>query len=295
MPVPNRATTGAAIETADPLEEHPLFFSAAKERLYGVFHDAHAAFGHNQVLVFCHSLGVEHMVTQRMAALGARAAAKAGFAAFRYDSRGHGDSTGDPKDVTFSDLVDDACAAADHARKLSGATRIIWVGVRFGCLIAAAAMDRRNDAAALGMWEPLHEGSEYFRFAIRTMLFCQLAQGRRTGTTVDDQLKRVEADGVLPAVGTYLYRALWGSASDANLERSLEKWSGYTLVAQVQRRPTLSTSNQRLQSDIEQRGGKVKVGLISQEPSWSMLPLVRPQWTSEALLAVTTEWLDGLE
>jgi pimeloyl-ACP methyl ester carboxylesterase len=295
MPWPDQARPNTAIETADSQEERPLFFSTPQGPLYGAFHYAQAAFGHNQVLVFCHSLGVEHMMTQRMEALGARAAVKAGFAAFRYDSRGHGDSTGDPKDVTFGDLVDDACAAADHARTLSGATSIIWVGVRFGCLIAAAAMDRRNDAAALAMWEPLHEGGEYFRFAIRTMLFCQVAQGRRSGTTVDDQLKRLEADGVLPAVGTYLYRALWRSASDANLERSLEKWGGDTLVAQVQRRPTLSTSNHRLKSDIEQRGGKVTAALISQEPSWSMLPLVRPQWTNEVLLAVTRDWLHGLE
>jgi hypothetical protein len=35
--------------------------------------------------------------------------------------------------------------------------------------------------------------------------------------------------------------------------------------------------------------------LTSQEPAWSMLPLVRPQWTSDVLLAATTEWLHGLE
>ena len=100
---------------------------------------------------------------------------------------------------------------------------------------------------------------------------------------------------MLPAVGTYLYSSLWRSARDADLNRSLLNWSGDTLIAQVQRRPTLSASNQRLQSDIEQRGGKVRMALISQEPAWTMLPLVRPQWTSEVLLAATTEWLRGME
>ena len=235
------------------------------------------------------------MVTQRMEVLGARTAAKTGFAAFRYDSRAHGDSAGDAKDVTFTDLVDDACAAADYARKLSGATRVIWVGIRFGCLIAAEAMARRDDAAALALWEPLHLGSEYFRTAIRTMLFCQVAQGKRSAETIDDLLKRLDAECMLPVVGTYLYSALSRSAHDADVGRSLLHWSGDTLIAQVQLRPALSANNQRLRSEIEQRGGKATVALIRQEPAWSMLPLVRPQWASEALLAATAEWLHGME
>jgi pimeloyl-ACP methyl ester carboxylesterase len=230
-----------------------------------------------------------------MEALGARAAAKTGFAAFRYDSRAHGDSAGDAKEVTFTDLVDDACAAADYALKLSGASRVIWVGVRFGSLISAAAIARRNDAAGLALWEPLHQGSDYFRAAIRTMLFCQVAQGRRSVATANDLLNRLEAGAALPVVGTYLYSALWHGAHDAELCRSLLKWGGCTLIAQVQHRPALSVSNQRLRSEIEQRGGKVSVVLIDQEPSWSMLPVVRPQWTSDILLAATQEWLDGME
>ena len=100
---------------------------------------------------------------------------------------------------------------------------------------------------------------------------------------------------MLPVVGTYLYRALSRSAHEADLGRSLQNWGGDTLIAQVQRRLTLSASNQGVRSVVEQRGGKVTVALISQEPAWSMLPLVRPQWTSAALLAATTEWLHGLE
>ena len=283
------------IESANSYQEHPLFFSSASEALYGVFYAPEKAGRKDRVLVFTHSLGIEHMVTQRMQVLGARVAANAGFAAFRYDSRAHGDSTGDPRDMTFSDLVDDACAAADYAYKLSGASKVIWVGVRFGCLIAAEAMSRRDDTAALGLWEPLHQGGEYFRAAVRTMLFCRVAQGKSSGATLDDQLKQLETEGMLPVVGTYLYRALWGSVRDQELSRSLLNWSGQTLIAQVQRRSILSANNQRLLAEIEQRGGKVTAALISQEPAWTMLPLVRPQWTSDALLTATREWLDGME
>ena len=263
--------------------------------LYGVFHPTRADRQPDCVLVFCHSLGIEHMVAQRMQALGARAAVNAGLAAFRYDSRAHGDSAGDPANTTFADLVDDACAAADYARRVSGASRIVWVGVRFGCLIAASAIARRDDAAALALWEPLHQGSEYFRAAIRTLLFCQVAQGKRSTATVEELFSRLEAEGTLPIAGTYLYSALMREAKAADLERSLQNWAGATLLAQIQRRPTLSTNNERLRLAVERRGGKVTVALVSQEPAWGMLPLVRPQWTSDSLLDATTEWLHGLE
>jgi len=295
VPCQNLKIEQSNMRRAGRAGERPLHFTSSGRPLYGAFHPAAIAGCKDRVLVFCHSLGIEHMVTQRMVTLGARVSANAGFAAFRYDSRAHGDSAGDLKDVTLTDLVDDACAAADYARELSGASRIIWVGVRFGCFIAAEAMARRDDAAALALWEPLHQGDDYFRATVRTMLFCQLAQGERPSATSDDLLKKLETGGVLPIVGTYIYHPLYRTAHAADLSCSLQNWGGDTLIAQVQRRPALSAKNERLRSEIQQRGGRVKVALIGQEPAWSMLPISSPQWTSESLLADTKEWLYGLE
>jgi pimeloyl-ACP methyl ester carboxylesterase len=275
-------------------DELPLFFESSSYPLYGVFHTPEAGRSTDRVVVFCHSLGVEHMASQRMEVLGARMAAKAGFAAFRYDSRGHGDSGGDPENVSFRDLVTDACAAANYARSLSGASKVIWVGVRFGCLTAAAAISSRDDAAALSLWEPLHTGDEYFRAAIRTTLFCNVAQGKRSGGSVDDLLLRLQEGGVVPVIGTYLYNALRSSALNIDLGESLKDWSGDTLIAQVQRRSVLSGSSQRLHLELQQRGARTTVILIKQEPSWSMLPLVRPQWTNDNLIDATREWFRGL-
>src|SRR6516225_2479097 len=115
--MPELAATSTAIDSVSSYRELPLFFASASGALYGVFYAPDVGGRQDRVLVFCHSLGIEHMVTQRMEVLGARAAAKAGFTAFRYNSRAHGDSAGDPKDITFTDLVDDACAAADQARE----------------------------------------------------------------------------------------------------------------------------------------------------------------------------------
>jgi pimeloyl-ACP methyl ester carboxylesterase len=275
--------------------ERPLYFSSTGRPLYGAFYPAETAGRKDGVLVFCHSLGIEHMVTQRMEVLGARVAASAGFPVFRYDSRGYGDSAGDSEHVTLADLVDDACAAADYARELSGASRIIWVGVRFGCFIAAEAIVRRHDAAALALWEPLRQGDGFFRSALRAMFFCELAEGKRPDATIDDLLKRLETGGALPVVGGYIYHPLYHTARAVELSRSLQHWNGDTLIAQVQHRPMLSATNDLLRVEIQRRGGKVRVALISPEPVWGIPPMQHPQWVSEPLLAATKEWLNELE
>lgn len=293
--MPELITERPAIRLERPRNGCPLFFSSAGRPLYGAFHPAGGGLSKDEVLVFCHSIGIEHMITQRMEVLGAIAAAELGFPAFRYHSRGHGDSAGDARDVTLADLVDDACTAADNARKLSKASRIIWVGIRFGCFVAAEAIVRRSDTAALALWEPTHRGDDYFRTAIRSLLFSKIAEGKRPGVTADYLLKQLEDGGVVPIVGTYLYHALYRSARQAELTQSLKDWGGDTLIAQVKRGTALSPANERLRDQIQQLGGKVMVALISQEPAWSMLPLSRPQWTSESLIAATKEWLHGLE
>jgi alpha/beta superfamily hydrolase len=289
--VPQIITERQAIKRGSTTGEFPFYFSSAGRPLYGAFHPAS---GKKQALVICHPVGTEHILTQRIEVLGARAAANAGIAAFRYNARAHGDSAGDPRGLTFADLVEDACAAADLARELSGASRIIWLGIRLGGLIAAAAISERDDAAAVAFWEPVHCGADYFHSLLRATFFTQLAKGRRGNGTMEDMVQRLETDGEVPVVAGYAYRALYQSVKDATLQRSLD-WGGNTLIAQVQRRPTLSADNKNLQSKIEQRGGNVTVACIREEPPWSLLTVAKPQWVSEDLLNVTKEWLDGLE
>jgi len=286
---------GTHVRRVGATGERPLFFPSAGRPLYGAFHPG--KIGKEQVVVISHAIGTEHMLTQRIEALGARALASAGFPAFRYNARAHGDSAGDPRDLTLTDLVDDACAAADMARELSGAAHVVWVGLRFGCLVAAEAICRRDDAYAAALWEPLHRGTDYFRSLMRATFFTHVAKGRRPKGTVDDMLEQLGRNGEFPVVGGYVYRALYSSASGADLKRSLQNWDRSTLIAQVQRRRTLSGDNELLRSAIDKRGTgkKVSVALISEEPPWNMMPVVKPQWTSEGLLNATREWLNGLE
>jgi pimeloyl-ACP methyl ester carboxylesterase len=274
--------------------ECPLFFTSGQRPLYGVFHPAGSAGLNDYVLVVSHAIGTEHMLTQRIEALAARSAAATGIPAFRYNARAHGDSAGEARDLTFEDLVEDACAAADMARQLSGASRIIWLGVRLGCAVVAAAIRRRPDTCALALWAPVHRGEDYVRSMLRATFFTHVAKGGRPNLTIEGMLEQLEHKGQFPVVAGYVYRAFYRSVKEVDLCETLD-WGGQTLIAQVQRRSAPSADNERLQAEIQSRGGKVTSICIREEPPWTMLTVVKPQWISDELLSATKEWLNGLE
>ncbi len=275
------------------MRSEPLFFPSHGRPLFGMFCQPVAKGLSPVALVACHSVGLEHAVTSRMLALGARRAAALGYPALLYHSRGHGDSGGDFADVTFESLLEDALCAGAHARERSGASRIVWLGLRFGSLIAAEAAAQCRDTAALVLWEPVHRGADYFRQFVRGLLFAAVARGTRSGTTVNEVLERVEREGRVDIHASYLHAMLYRSTRGIDLAQSLREWSGPTFIGQVQPRLNLSAENAALVTALKGRNAKVGVTLIREDPGWQF-PLWRVPWTSTALLDETGAWLDEL-
>lgn len=244
------------------------------------------------MLIHCHTIGVEQVTSYRAEVRNAQAAARLGFPVLRFHARGHGDSAGDFAGVTLASLVDDALAAAAHARMLSGSRRVIWLGVRFGALVAAEAVRREGEAAALVLWEPVHRPPDYFRSMLRGMLYSQVAQGRRPDASVDDLLASIARDGHIDVHGYYLHRALFDSAREANLTTSLAGWGGPTLLCQIQVRQRLWAPHAALAQALEGRGAAVKSAQIHAEPGWHFVS--NPPWLGEDLVERTAEWLDAL-
>ena len=271
--------------------ETPLFFSSHDRPLYGVYH-APAAPGRDTVVVHVHGLGVEQVTTYRAEVLCARALAAAGHPVFRYHARGHGDSSGDFAAVTLDTLAEDAGAAADEGRRRSGASRVAWLGVRFGALAAARALARRADTAGLALWEPVHVGHDYFRAMLRAMLFSQVAAGVRPDRTADQLLADVEEKGAVDVHGYYLHRAVVRSARDAKLADELGAWSGPTFLAQLERRAALSPPSEALLAGLRARGAGTRAFLHREDLGWHYTQ--NPAWECPPLVDATREWADAV-
>jgi len=275
------------------LSEQPLWFDSHGDvPLYGVFHRAHNRPRARTVALFCHSLGLDHLVTWRMEVLAARALAARGYPAFSYHARGHGDSAGSFADVTFQTLVEDALAASEQARRMAGASEIRWIATRFGALVATAALRRRTDTAGLALWEPVHRGVDHFHALMRRRLFFEVANRYRPSLTVDEMVSQLAREGELPLAAEWLHDRLYRSTLTADLARSMEDWRGPTMLAQVQKRQAWSNDNAALLAALRDAGAPVTAVAIVEQPTWENP--AEPWWTSPRLGEETIGWLDGM-
>jgi len=278
--------------TAAP--ETPFFFAVQGIPVYAVLHDAAANRSGAPVVLHVHGLGVEQIALYRQEVLAARAAAALGFPVLRYHARGHGDSAGASADVTLETLVADARAAADEAKRRTGATRVVWLGVRVGAMVAALAggpRSGRDDAAGFILWQPVLKPAEFFRQQLRTMLFSRVAGGHRPDATVDELLARLDAEGALDVFGYTLQRSLVQSFADTSLAALLDGIRVPVLLAQVDARTRLAPPYAQLVETL-QVGARVTTATIHSEPGYQLIS--NPAWQSDALTRATAEWLDAL-
>lgn len=262
--------------------------------VYAVLHDAAPGRPSTPVVVHVHGLGVEQITLYRQEVLAARAAAANGFPVLRYHARGHGDSAGASADVTLASLVEDARAAADEAKRRTGRSRVLWLGVRMGALVAAlagGAGSGREDAAGFVLWEPVARPAEFFRQQLRMMLFSQVAGGKKPDATVDQLLARLASEGALDVLGYTLHRSLVESFEGANLLDALAGAHTPVCVAQVQTRAKLAPAHAQLVEALEGTG-HVATALVQTEPGYQLMS--NPAWQSDRLTRVTVEWLDAL-
>ncbi len=272
--------------------ETPFFLESDDRPCYAVSHAPGRARAGAPVMVHVHGLGVEQLTLYRQEVLVARAAAAIGVPVLRYHARGHGDSAGDFADVSLPRLVADARHAADEAKRRSGATRVVWLGVRFGALVAAEAARGRADTAGFALWEPVLRPVDHFRSQLRFLLFSRIAGGVRPEATADQLLAQARAGGEVDVNGYLLHRAILESSEGASLAASLEGVRVPVLLAQVQQRAKLAPGFEALAAALQAGGAPVTTALVHEEPGYQNI--ANPAWESPPLTRAIVEWLDAL-
>ncbi len=265
--------------------EERRYFESDGRPLYGAIYRAERPGA--PIVLFCNSFSENHC-QGRAEAVAARIIAANGYSAFLYHPRAHGDSAGDPEDVTFEDLIDDAVNAATCARSRSGASQIVWVGVRFGALVAAHAIRRITDSTGLALWEPVLSARDYFLKSMRHVRYYEMSQGDRPLLTVDQMSERLKREGKISLLGFDLYRKFLDSAQDADLLDALQPWRGPTLIVQFQKHSRLSREHNQLRETLVRRGLSVRAVLHRDSDGSD------PWWTPEDIARQMGDWLDEL-
>ncbi len=285
------SVSGSGLAAEGPLlnGEDPFFLEVEGCPMWAVFHPStSAAPGPGTAALIVPALGVEQLTGYRSEVLLARALARLGIPTLRFHPRGQGDSGGDAAEVTLDRLAADARAVRAELERRAGVRPLVAVGVRLGALALARALGGSPAPRALALWEPVHEPAAYFRDLMRSVLFAEVAKGRRSGATVETMRETLARDGLVDVLGYPLHRALVETAGQG-LAASLAGWSGPTLLAQIDSRRSLARPHAEFAAALAARGVPVEVREVRSEVSWFFLQ--NPAWESSELVSATADWI----
>lgn len=139
----------------------PIAFGPRERRLFGIYHMAQAAPARPAV-VLCNAFGQEAIRAHRFQRALAERLARAGHPVLRFDYFGTGDSMGDDADGDLDGWCGDIHVAHQELRRLTNASRLVWIGMRLGGSVALRAThDAPTDLAKLILWDPVLDGPRY--------------------------------------------------------------------------------------------------------------------------------------
>ena len=164
---------------------------------------------------------------RRVAAVGARALAEAGWNVLQMDLLGCGDSDGDFGDATWEAWLDDAVAACTWLASNVAPASWLW-GMRAGALLAVQCAARLESQSNLLVWQPVLSGSQHLTQFLRLKSAGEMLGGAeeragtqslrdslRAGATLEIAGYRLSAglaDGLENAVfdlGSFQGRVVW--------------------------------------------------------------------------------------
>jgi pimeloyl-ACP methyl ester carboxylesterase len=138
-----------------------FYFGTSEQPLLGVYHEPHRTPRREVSVLLCPPFGHEYVRAHRALRNLAELVSVAGYAAFRFDYSGTGDSGGTDA-VGVAQWLRDIALAVDEVKETSGRPRVILVGLRLGAMLAALVAEAsRSDIERLVLWDPVVVGAAH--------------------------------------------------------------------------------------------------------------------------------------
>ena len=139
-----------------------LHFGASGRELFGLYHAAGEGAGRAPAVLLCNAFGHEEIRAHRIFRVLAERLAIGGSPVLRFDYGASGDSAGDESEARLEHWQADILAAHQELRDMSGANRVVWIGLRLGAALATrAAAAQPVGLAGLVLWDPVIDGRAY--------------------------------------------------------------------------------------------------------------------------------------
>ena len=232
---------------------NPIFFGRAPKSLFGVYHPPKAAQARTAGVVLCYPFGQEYMRAHRAFRQMALLLSKAGFHVLRFDYYGTGDSSGETDDVSLTQWVEDAGAAADELKETAEVQRVAFVGLRLGAAVAALAAAERSDVDQVVLWDPAVRGADYLAEILE----------ERTDS-VGNSRSSVTQEGTAGVMGFPITELLRADLEQLDLNRAGAPAGSGRLVIASHDRPEY----ERL-GKMQPPGAKARYEVVPSEGNWN--------------------------
>lgn len=160
----------------------PFFLEGASGALFCIYLTPESATPLGGIL-YLHPFAEEMHKSRRMAALQARALARAGYAVLQVDLTGCGDSAGDFGDATWDAWRNDASSAHTWLATQVAGPITLW-GLRLGASLAVDIAPTLSRISRLLLWQPVLSGEQFLTQFLRIKLASEmLSEGQaQTGS-----------------------------------------------------------------------------------------------------------------
>jgi pimeloyl-ACP methyl ester carboxylesterase len=243
------------------------------------------------LLTVCSSLFAEQHTDYRREVRLARMLASAGLAVARFHYRGFGNSA--PTSASLDAFTRDALDVNLAAQRLTSVSRIAFLGVGVGSLVASRALLAHPEAPLL-LWKPVVDGERFFRDFFRARLIAATRVGGTRPGTTDELLARLVNEGHVDVMGFTVATSLYDSLIASRLTETLPRHPRRILVQPF--RGARATGVERLAEDWRACGCLVDVQPVKlAEDPW-FIPdgaavAASILATEEQLMANARDWL----
>lgn len=217
-------------------------------------------------VVYVHPMAEEMNKARRMAALQARAFARAGYAVLQIDLLGCGDSSGDFGDAGWGDWVDDVVAAVDWLRERHDVPLTLW-GLRAGCLIAAEAAQRIDTPTGFIFWQPAISGKLVLQQFLRLRLATEMS-GSSAKAKMESMRAQLANGDTVEVAGYRVSAALAAGLERAALPQSIATGRVTWLEVSTRDDASLLPASDAMIEHWRQAGCKVQAAVTRGPSFW---------------------------
>jgi len=272
-------------------EKAEFFVNRRGQSLFGLAHLAATKAPCSTTVVFCHPISWEKQFSYRALCEFSRYLAAHGYSSFRFDAYGFGDSDGDLNDASVASMIDDTTDAIRQAEALTGCSRVVLMGVRFGATIAALVSDSTSASSDLILVSPIIDGNQYWREILRFSRLSRMSLGQQLRSSKEINAE-LETSGQTELDGEIISKRFVEEMRQIQLDGDAShSFNGRCLIRELKAAPTNRDGVTRFADLLRERGGSVELSFDEPREFWLMQTRYQGYLPS-TLFEKTKNWLD---